>query len=56
MPVMPGKSSPGVDFAYAAVACGLAEIGFDGQILTPRVGPRQRWHMILTDAPLSSDP
>ncbi len=56
MPVMPGKSSPGVDFAYAAVACGLAEIGFDGQILTPRFGPRQRWHMILTDAPLSSDP
>jgi len=64
MPVMPEtqQAVPGVapavqpDFKYAAVACGLGEIGMGGEVLTPRFGPRQRFAMILTDAELSSDP
>jgi ferredoxin len=60
LPVMPekagGKAGFAPDFDYAAVACGLAEIGLSGQVLTPRFGPRQRWHMIITNAPLASDP
>lgn len=60
LPVMPekagGKSGFTPDFDFAAVACGLAEIGLSGQVLTPRFGPRQRWHMIITSALLASDP
>ncbi len=44
------------DFDYAAVACGLGEIGMNGLFLTPRFGSRQRFHMIITDAELEADP
>lgn len=64
MPIVPGarQAISGVaepvapDFRYAAVACGLGEIGVSGEILTPRFGPRQRFAMIITDAELVSDP
>lgn len=64
MPIAPGarQAVAGVaepaapDFKYAAVACGLGEIGIGGEILTPRFGPRQRFAMIITDAELASDP
>jgi epoxyqueuosine reductase QueG len=64
MPVMPGTQNAvsGVardvnpDFKYAAVACGLGEIGMGGEVLTPRFGPRQRFAIILTDAKLPQDP
>ncbi|NLM77329.1 MAG: 4Fe-4S binding protein [Ruminococcaceae bacterium] len=64
MPLVPEKqvSVSGVartvqpDFNYAAVACGLGEIGLSGEILTPRFGPRQRFIMILTEASLPADP
>ena len=41
---------------YAAVAAGLGEIGWNGQLLTPEYGPRQRTISILTDAPLEPSP
>ncbi len=44
------------DFDYAAVACGLAEIGLNGQVLTKEFGPRQRFHMLITNARLANDP
>ena len=44
------------DFDYAAVACGLGEIGMNGLLLTPRFGSRQRFHMIITDAVIESSP
>lgn len=58
VPVEPGKPAPNVapDFDYAAVACGLGEIGLSGQFLSPAFGPRQRFQMIITDAELGSDP
>ncbi|MEA4889575.1 MAG: hypothetical protein VB070_08960 [Clostridiaceae bacterium] len=64
MPVVPGsrQAVSGVaepvtpDFKYAAVACGLGEIGLSGELLTPRFGPRQRFAMIITDAKMTSDP
>jgi ferredoxin len=64
MPIVPEKqvAIPGVagavnpDFKYAAVACGLGEIGMGGEVLTPRFGPRQRFAMIITDAKLPEDP
>lgn len=64
MPVTPGAKA-GIaglggpcdpDFAWAAVACGIGELGLSGEILTPRFGPRQRFALILTDAELPSDP
>lgn len=50
--VAEGRPEPNVypDFDYAAVACGLGEIGLNGLFLTPEFGSRQRFHMILTDA------
>ena len=50
--VAEGRPEPNVfpDFTYAAVACGIAEIGFSGLLLTPKFGSRQRFHMIITDA------
>lgn len=53
-----GKPAPNVfpDFDYAAVACGLAEIGECGTLLTERFGTRQRFHMIITDAELEPTP
>ncbi len=52
--VAEGRPEPNVfpDFTYAAVACGIGEIGFGGLLLTPKYGSRQRFHMIITDAPL----
>ncbi len=44
------------NFAHVAVACGLGEIGINGDLLTPQFGPRQRLQLILTDAPLNPDP
>lgn len=56
--VAPGRPAPNVfpDFTYAAVACGLCEIGYNGMLLSPKFGPRQRFHMIITDAELEPTP
>lgn len=53
-----GRPEPNVfpDFTYAAVACGVGEIGFGGLLLTPKFGSRQRFHMIITDAELDETP
>lgn len=58
VPVEPDRPAPNVapDFDYAAVACGLGEIGLSGQFLSPEFGHRQRFQMIITDAELGSDP
>jgi len=40
----------------AAVAAGLGELGWNGLLLTPEYGPRQRTISILTDAPLEPTP
>ncbi len=52
-----GKVEPNVypDLAYAAVACGLAEIGLCGFILTPQMGIRQALGMIITDLEIEVD-
>ena len=57
-PVAEDRPAPNVfpDFDYAAVACGLAEIGLNGLVLTPQFGSRQRFHMIITDAELPATP
>lgn len=56
--VEPGRPAPNVfpDFSYAAVACGLCEIGFSGIPLSEKYGSRQRFHMIITDAELEPTP
>jgi len=56
--VAEGRPAPNVfpDFEYAAVACGITEIGFGGLLLTPKFGSRQRFHMIITDAELEETP
>ena len=56
--VAEGRPEPNVypDFDYAAVACGLGEIGRNGLFLSPKFGSRQRFHMILTDAELEQTP
>jgi epoxyqueuosine reductase len=53
-----GKPAPNVmlDLDDAAVRAGAGEIGYCGVLLTPGFGPRQRIHMILTDAPIAPDP
>ena len=38
------------------MACGVAEIGFSGVVLTPKFGSRQRFHMIITDAEIAPTP
>ncbi|HHY23648.1 MAG TPA: hypothetical protein GX527_05335 [Clostridiaceae bacterium] len=57
VPVREGNPAPNVtpDFQYAVVACGLGEIGYCGEILTPEFGPRQRWQMVITDAKIEED-
>ena len=45
-----------IDVRAAAVRAGLAEIGYCGEVLTPWFGPRQRFQLILTDAPLTPTP
>ena len=56
--VAEGRPAPNVypDFDYAAVACGVAEIGFSGVVLSPKFGSRQRFHMIITDAEIEATP
>lgn len=56
--VADGRPAPNVypDFDYAAVACGLGEIGLNGSLLTPQYGTRQRFHMIITDAEIEPTP
>ncbi len=56
--VAPGKPAPNVmiDVRDAAVRAGLAEVGFSGEVLTPQYGPRQRFQILLTDAPLDPTP
>ncbi len=56
--VEPGRPAPNVfpDFDYAAVACGICEIGMNGIALSEKYGSRQRFHMIITDAELEPTP
>ncbi len=56
--VRPDAPAPNVmvDFTDAAVRAGLGEIGLAGELMTPRFGHLQRLQIILTDAPLESDP
>jgi len=56
-PVAEGKPAPNViaDIDYAAHAAGLGEIGLGGFFITPEYGIRQRFALILTDAPLVGD-
>ena len=56
--VAEGRPAPNVypDFDYAAIACGLGEIGLNGLLLTPEYGSRQRFHMIITDAIIEESP
>ncbi|MBP3395941.1 MAG: 4Fe-4S binding protein [Clostridia bacterium] len=58
VPVADGRPAPNVypDFDYAAVACGLGEIGFSGLFMSPQFGSRQRFHMVITDAELPATP
>lgn len=58
VPVAEDRPAPNVfpDFNYAAVACGLGEIGLNGIFLSPAFGSRQRFHMIITDAELEATP
>jgi ferredoxin len=57
-PVGPDLPSPDilVDFRIAAFAAGLGEIGYSKLFLTPQFGPRQRFVLLMTDAPLEPDP
>jgi len=40
---------------FAAVAAGLGTIGFNGAVLTPQYGPRQRFICVVTDLDLEAD-
>jgi ferredoxin len=57
-PTRPGEPAPDVQFQFriAAYLCGLGEIGWSKNFLTPEFGPRQRFAFVLTDAPLEPDP
>ena len=48
--------SPDLSHIHAAAAAGLGEIGFNGLLLTPEFGARQRFMTIITEAELDSDP
>lgn len=56
--VREGTPAPNVypDFDYAAVACGLCQISYNRIAFSREFGSRQRFHMIITDAPLESTP
>ncbi|MCP4645565.1 MAG: epoxyqueuosine reductase [bacterium] len=56
--VRDGAPAPNVmiDFMDAAVRAGVGRIGYNGELMTPEYGPRQRLQLILTDAPLAADP
>ncbi|MDN5326043.1 epoxyqueuosine reductase [Neomoorella thermoacetica] len=44
-----------ISFRHAAVAAGLGTFGWQGLVLTPQFGPRQRWITVLTDAELEGN-
>lgn len=51
-------SPPVVDLTanrFTALAAGLGDIGWNGLVLTPEFGPRQRFLALVTDAPLLPD-
>ncbi|HCG36092.1 MAG TPA: hypothetical protein DER23_07100 [Clostridiales bacterium] len=56
--VTPGKEAPNVypDFTYAAVAAGVVEVAYSGMVFSKEFGPRQRFHMVITDAKLPATP
>lgn len=58
IPIAPGIPAPNVfpDFDYAAVACGVCEISYNGLVFSKEFGSRQRFHMIITDAEIESTP
>lgn len=37
---------------HAAVAAGLGRFGLQSLVLTPQFGPRQRWGVVITNAPM----
>jgi len=47
---------PDISDIHAAAAAGLGEIGYNGLLLTPEFGPRQRFCTLFTDAPLVPSP
>ncbi len=57
VPVAPGRPAPNVMVKYRilAQAAGLGETGLNGQFLTPEFGPRQRFAILVTDAPVEAD-
>ncbi len=57
-PVSPDKPAPNViiDMEFAAIQCGLGEMGKGGFFLTPEYGTRQRLAAILTDVEFNADP
>ncbi|MBE7043428.1 MAG: hypothetical protein E7399_08105 [Ruminococcaceae bacterium] len=56
--VAEGKAEPNVypDFDYAAIACGICTMSYNGIVFSKEFGSRQRFHMILTDAELEATP
>ncbi len=56
--VSDNKPAPNVypDFDYAAVACGIGSISYNGIVFSKKFGSRQRFHMILTDAEIEPTP
>lgn len=56
--VDPSRPAPNVhpDFDYAAIACGVAELSYNNIAFTKKFGPRQRFHMIITDAKIEPTP
>ena len=53
---LPAVFSPDMSHIYAAVAAGLAELGYSGLALTPQFGPRNRFVSVITEAELAPDP
>lgn len=45
-----------INYRIAAFCAGLGEIGYSRIFLTPEFGPRNRFNIILTSAPLEPDP
>lgn len=48
--------APDISHLYAAVAAGLADLGYSGLAITPEYGARQRYVSVITDAPLQPSP
>ena len=48
--------APDVSHIHCAVACGLAEFGYNGLAITPEFGAHQRYVTIITDAVLTPTP